>query len=261
VPEAEAGAEPTPEEEPEPALAAAVGETAALASELSVGDERDMPDDDASHLSGYREALQSARAQPGTRSHLLSSPDFRIKVGLGAALVLILLSAGILYATRTQHTSTPTSAQFGPGHGAAPTTAGQPTPSVAPTPAASPAASGPGPLTELVSAGSGGTGWTVARIRIGSPGSGITRVVLDLNGTGSTPTTQMGRAGDGSIYLSVPGLTISPSVVSGVAPSGTITAISQVDGAGTSLRFSTSGRPGFSIGYLSAPNRLVLDFK
>ena len=131
-----------------------------------------------------------------------------------------------------------------------------------PTTAASPAGAGvPGPLSQLVTAGSGGTGWTVSRIRLGSPGSGITRVVLDLAGAGAAPTAQLGRGGDGSIYLTVPGLAISPSVVSGLTPTGAVSAITQVGGSGTSLKFSTNGSPGFSIGYLTGPNRLVLDFK
>jgi len=186
----------------------------------------------------------------------------QIKVGLGAALVVILLAAGVLYSTRNTHPSPTAVTQPGTSHAAAPSPASRPAPSVRPTPAASPASgAAPGPLSELVTAGRGGTGWTVSRIRLGSPGNGITRVVLDLGGAGSAPTAQLGRGSDGSIYLSVPGLSISPSVVSGLTPSGALTAITQVGGSGTSLRFKTKGSPGFSMGYLTAPNRLVFDFK
>lgn len=260
-PELAEAIEPLPEVEPEPAAAVA-GMTAA-ASAPSIESERDAPDDDASHLRAYREALLWARPKPaGARTRLLSSPEMQIKVGLGAALVVILLTAGILYSTQNTHKSPTALTQPATSHAAAPSPASRPTPTVQPTTAASPASgAAPGTLSELVTAGRGGTGWTVSRIRLGSPGNGITRVVLDLNGTGSAPTAQLGRGSDGSIYLSVPGLTISPSMVSGLTPTGALTAITQVGGSGTSLRFNTKGSPGFSIGYLTAPNRLVLDFK
>jgi len=223
----------------------------------------EAPDDEIPGLRGYREALLWARAEPaGPPTTLLTrllAPEMRIKVGLGAAAVTIVLVAGILYSARNPHPSTTAVSQPATGRAASPT---PPAPSARPTTAAS-AGSGavPGSLSELVTAGTGGTGWTVSRIRLGSPGNGITRVVLDLNGTGSTPTAQLGRGSDGSIYLGVPGLTISPSVLSGLAPSGALKAITEVSGPGTSLRFTTNGSPGFSIGYLTGPDRLVLDFK
>ena len=252
------------EPEPEPAsVAAAIAGTTAEASAAPIENGGNAPDDDAPHLRAYREALLWARAKPaGALTRLLSSPEMQIKVGLGAALVVILLAAGILYSTRNTHPSPTAVTQPGTSHAAAPSPASRPAPSVQPTPAASPASgAAPGPLSELVTAGRGGTGWTVSRIRLGSPGNGITRVVLDLGGAGSAPTAQLGRGSDGSIYLSVPGLSISPSVVSGLTPSGALTAITQVGGSGTSLRFKTNGNPGFSMGYLTAPNRLVFDFK
>jgi hypothetical protein len=221
--------------------------------------------DDTSLVGGYREALLLARAKPvDARTRLLTSPTLRLSAVLGAALVVIVVTAGILYlySTRSSNQSTTANSKPATSHAAAPTPVSQPTPIVGPTAAASPAGSGvPGPLSEVVTAGSGGTGWTVSRIRLGSPGSGITRVVLDLGGTGSAPTAQLGRASDGSIYLTVPGLAIAPSVVSGLAPTGALTAITQVGGSGTNLKFTTKGSPGFSMGYLSGPNRLVLDFK
>jgi hypothetical protein len=256
--------EAVPEPEPEPAsVAAAIAGTTAEAFAAPIENGGDAPGDNAPHLRAYREALLWARAKPaGALTRLLSSPEMQIKVGLGAALVVILLAAGILYSTRNTHPSPTAVTQPGTSHAAAPSPASRPAPSVQPTPAASPASgAAPGPLSELVTAGRGGTGWTVSRIRLGSPGNGITRVVLDLGGAGSAPTAQLGRGSDGSIYLSVPGLSISPSVVSGLTPSGALTAITQVAGPGTSLRFKTNGSPGFSMGYLTAPNRLVFDFK
>jgi hypothetical protein len=209
--------------------------------------------------------LLLARAKPvDARTRLLSSPALRLSAVLGAALVVIVLTAGILYlySTRSSNRSTTAISKPATSHAATPTPVSQATPSVGPTAAASPAGSGvPGPLSQVVTVGSGGTGWTVSRIRLGSPASGVTRVVLDLAGTGSTPTAQLGRGSDGSIYLTVPGLAISPSVVSGLRPTGALTAITQVGGPGTSLRFTTNGSPGFSMGYLTGPYRLVLDFK
>ena len=273
-PEPAEAIQPLLEVEPEPAaaietplepasVAAAIAGTAAEAFAAPIENGGDAPDDDAPHLRAYREALLWARAKPaGALTRLLSSPEMQIKVGLGAALVVILLAAGVLYSTRNTHPSPTAVTQPGTSHAAAPSPASRPAPSVRPTPAASPASgAAPGPLSELVTAGRGGTGWTVSRIRLGSPGNGITRVVLDLGGAGSAPTAQLGRGSDGSIYLSVPGLSISPSVVSGLTPSGALTAITQVGGSGTSLRFKTNGSPGFSMGYLTAPNRLVFDFK
>jgi len=273
-PEPAEAIQPLLEVEPEPAaaietplepasVAAAIAGTAAEAFAAPIENGGDAPDDDAPHLRAYREALLWARAKPaGALTKLLSSPEMQIKVGLGAALVVILLAAGVLYSTRNTHPSPTAVTQPGTSHAAAPSPASRPAPSVRPTPAASPASgAAPGPLSELVTAGRGGTGWTVSRIRLGSPGNGITRVVLDLGGAGSAPTAQLGRGSDGSIYLSVPGLSISPSVVSGLTPSGALTAITQVGGSGTSLRFKTNGSPGFSMGYLTAPNRLVFDFK
>jgi hypothetical protein len=133
---------------------------------------------------------------------------------------------------------------------------------VQPTAAPSPASgNGPGPLSGVVTAGGGGSGWTVARIRLGSPGGGITRFVLDLTGSGPAPSAQLGRAGDGSIYLSVPGLAVSPSAVSAVTPTGALTGVTQVAGAGTNLRFTTNGSPEYAMTYYTAPSRLVIDFK
>ena len=273
-PEPAEAIQPLLEVEPEPAaaietplepasVAAAIAGTAAEAFAAPIENGGDAPDDDAPHLRAYREALLWARAKPaGALTRLLSSPEMQIKVGFGAALVVILLAAGVLYSTRNTHPSPTAVTQPGTSHAAAPSPASRPAPSVRLTPAASPASgAAPGPLSELVTAGRGGTGWTVSRIRLGSPGNGITRVVLDLGGAGSAPTAQLGRGSDGSIYLSVPGLSISPSVVSGLTPSGALTAITQVGGSGTSLRFKTNGSPGFSMGYLTAPNRLVFDFK
>jgi hypothetical protein len=264
APTGEAESEPEPETTPEPAvLAAAVGE-ATQASAMSTEGASDAPDD-TSLVRGYREALLIARAKPvDARTRLLSSPALRLSALLGAALVVIVITAGVLYlySTRSSNQSTKAISRPATSHAATPTPVSHPTPSVGPTAAASPAVAGvPGPLSQVVIAGSGGTGWTVSHIRLGSPGSGITRVVLDIAGTGSTPSAQLGRGSDGSIYLTVPGLAISPSVVSGLTPTGALTAITQVGGSGTNLKFITNGNPGFSIGYLTGPYRLVLDFK
>jgi hypothetical protein len=71
----------------------------------------------------------------------------------------------------------------------------------------------------------------------------------------------MGRGSDGAIYLTASGISISPAEVSGFAGAGPITGITQTGPSGLALRFATSGKPGFSMSYLGAPSRLVLDFK
>jgi hypothetical protein len=267
---AAAAFEPSPAPEPaEPVLAeAAVEPLAPVVVETDAAPEATPaeaepqadPDEDASHLRGYREALLWARAQPGgARERLFSSPAVGIRVALGAALVLIVAAAGILILTRPSPPSPTAAANPSTSHAAAAPTST--TSSTLPSPASSaPATSPGGQLTEVVTAGGGGSGWTVARIRFGSPGNGITRVVFDLDGTGPTPSARLGRGSDGAIYLTVTGLTISAATVSGTSPVGVITAISAT-GDGSTVKFTVTGSPGFSIGYLSAPNRLVLDFK
>jgi Putative zinc-finger len=193
----------------------------------------------------------------------LGSLGTQLRIGLLSALVLIVLAAAVLYTGRSARQVSTGSTHSSPTRQATRSPAASP--SQATTPYAAPSAPGApapaGELTEVVTAGSGGSGWRVLRVRSGSPGAGITRIVFDLDGAGPAPDARMGRGSDGAIYLSVSGISISPAEVSGFAGAGPITGITQTGPSGLALRFATSGKPGFSISYLGAPSRLVLDFK
>ena len=193
----------------------------------------------------------------------LGSLGTQMRIGLLSALVLIVLAAAVLYTTRNaRQVSTGTT-------GSSPTrqSTRSPAPSPAPTTTPSAATSAPaapapvGQLTEVVTAGAGGSGWHVVRVRTGTPSAGVTRIVFDLEGAGPAPDAKLGRGPDGAVYLTAPGISISPSEMSGFAGAGPITGMTQTGPSGLGLRLATSGNPRFSVGYLSAPNRLVLDFK
>lgn len=193
----------------------------------------------------------------------LGSLRTQLRIGLVSALVLIVLAAAILYAGRTARPVSTGSTRSTPTHQSTRSPATSPTqttaPSVAPSAPGAPAPAGQ--LTEVVTAGSGGSGWHLSRVRSGSPGGGVTRIVFDLEGGGPAPDARLGRGPDGAVYLTAAGISISPAEMSGFAGAGPITGMTQTGPSGLALRLATSGNPGFSMGYLSAPTRLVLDFK
>ncbi|MFY9616336.1 MAG: hypothetical protein WAT58_13145, partial [Candidatus Dormiibacterota bacterium] len=128
------------------------------------------------------------------------------------------------------------------------------------SPAAAPANKVP-QLSGAVTSGAGGTGYTATKIRTGSPGSGITRLVLDLTGAGPTPSAQLGRGPDGAVYLVASGISVDPSVLGAFKGSGAVTGVSQLDGTGLNLKLGLNGSPQYAMIYLSSPTRLVIDFK
>jgi Putative zinc-finger len=209
---------------------------------------------------GYwsRPAPKPARSGRG-----LGSLRTQIRIGLLSALVLIVLAAAVLYTTRNARQvstgTTPSTPTQQATRSPAPSSAATTTPSAA---ASVPSAPAPvGQLTGVVTAGAGGSGWHVVRVRSGNPSAGVTRIVFDLEGAGPAPDARLGRGPDGAVYLTAPGISISPSEMSGFVSAGPVTAMTQTGPSGLGLRLATSGNPGFSVGYLSAPNRLVLDFK
>jgi hypothetical protein len=223
----------------------------------------DLPDD-LVQVGSYRQALLGARDEPKAPARGLGSLNTQLKIGLLSALALVIVLATVLLTTQAPRTG-PTASSSAPAIAVRPSAAATPTRSAAPSPVPSVTSTAPAiaTLTEVVTAGAGGGGWQVSRIRTGSPNaaSGITRVVFDLEGPGAQPDAKMGRGSDGAIYLTVPGITISPAIVSGFGGAGPITGMTQTGTQGLALRLTTNGSPGFSIGYLSVPNRLVLDFK
>ena len=190
----------------------------------------------------------------------LRSRDTQVKVGAVAAFLLLVVAVGIgvvLSASKVPATSTNTGATQ-PQPAASASQSASPTPTAAASSA--PAAKVP-PLTGAVTAGSGGSGYKVARIRGGSPGNGISRLVLDLEGAGPTPSVQLGHGPDGADYLVASGISIDPSLVQGFKGSGAVSGISQVTADGLTLKLAMAGNPQFAIVYLNSPSRLVIDFK
>lgn len=192
----------------------------------------------------------------------LGTPRDQLRIGLISALVLIVLTTMILSTGKGTH-----QVSTGPTR-SSPTPHSTQSPATSPTPAASPSAvPSPPPsqaptvqLTEVVTAGSGGGGWHVVRVRVGRPSAAITRVVFDLEGGGPAPDARLGRGPDSALYLTASGIAIPPSGL-GFTGAGPITGVTQTDPSGLALRLATTGNPGFSMYYLSAPNRLVLDLK
>ena len=210
----------------------------------------------------------SLRQRPEPQPRRVVGLDLRarhtqIKVGAVAAFLLLVIAVGVavaLSASKAPATSTNTGATQPQATASASHSQATPAPSAAASPAAAPAAKVP-PLTGVVTAGSGGTGYKVARIRSGSPGNGITRLVLDLEGAGPTPSVQLGRGPDGADYLVASGISIDPSLVQGFKGSGAVSDISQVSPDGLTLKLTMAGSPQFAIVYLNSPSRLVIDFK
>ncbi|MEA2684434.1 MAG: hypothetical protein QOK05_2762 [Chloroflexota bacterium] len=214
-------------------------------------------------LEEYRGALRGQRKEP--RSSAMPALTQEMKIGVVAAsAIMIVLVLGVFVVPRL--TAKPSPVATRPATHATPATSASPaaTPSSAPSPAASANASAIPPLTGTITAGAGGTGYKVLRIRGGSPGAGVTRIVYDLEGTGPAPDAQLGRAADGSLYIQAAGISIDPAIVSGFQPIGPITGMSSAGtGAGLGLRLGSSlaQSPQFSMYYLTGPNRLVIDLK
>jgi hypothetical protein len=217
--------------------------------------------DDADQDRGYRRGLAWAQDEQAPPAPGLGSLSTQLKIGLLGGLGIVIVLVALLLITQGPATSpASTSAQHGAAH---PSAAATPTRTAAPSPVPSATSTAPttAQLSEVVTAGAGGSGWRVVGVRTGSPGSGITRVVFDLEGPGAQPDAQLGRGSDGGVYLTAPGITIAPETVAGFSGRDAITGITQTGTTGLALRLATNGSPGFSIGYLSVPNRLVLDFK
>jgi hypothetical protein len=134
------------------------------------------------------------------------------------------------------------------------------------TPAAKPSAaatanSGSLQLTDVVTAGGGGSGYQVTLIRSGVPSSGVFRLVFEISGTGAFPDAKLGKAADGSYYLIANGVRVDPAVVKGWTPKGPISSMTVSGGGGMSLQILLSQPASYSLVYLSSPGRLVIDFK
>jgi len=219
--------------------------------------------DDADQDRGYRRGLAWAQDEQSPPAPGLGSLSTQLKIGLLGGLGIVIVLVALLLITQGPATSPTASTSAQPGAAAHPSAAATPTRTAAPSPVPSATSTAPtaAQLTEVVTAGAGGSGWRVVGIRTGSPGSGITRVVFDLEGPGAQPDAQLGRGSDGGVYLTATGIAIAPETVAGFSGRDAITGISQTATKGLALRLATNGSPGFSIGYLSVPNRLVLDFK
>jgi hypothetical protein len=135
-----------------------------------------------------------------------------------------------------------------------------------PSPAISPVASpvAQQALSNVITIGSGGTGYHVTRIRSGVPAAGIYRLVFELDGSGALPTAQLGRNADGKEELTATGINVDPSVVAAYSPGGPITAVAQTGPSGMNIRISLSQPQSHSLSYLPAgsglPARLYIDF-
>ncbi|HEV3233361.1 MAG TPA: zf-HC2 domain-containing protein [Candidatus Dormibacteraeota bacterium] len=215
-------------------------------------------------LSDYRATLAEPREKrrPVILGIDLGKPANQVKVGAAAAAVLILVLAGTALALNRQSTRGSTATQTHPATQAssAPQTQASVAPATGGSPAAAPANKVP-QLSGAVTSGAGGTGYTATKIRTGSPGSGITRLVLDLTGAGPTPSAQLGRGPDGAVYVVASGISVDPSVLGAFKGSGAVTGISQLDGTGLNLKLGLNGSPQYAMIYLSSPTRLVIDFK
>jgi hypothetical protein len=200
---------------------------------------------------------------PGTA---LQSFQTQIKIGIGAAAAILLLLGAVLVVprlTQPKPAVTATHVQQTPGSPASPAAGASPAAAAAPAaspPPAAPAGAIP-TLTGVVTGGAGGSGYRVLRVRTGTPGGGVSRIVFDLDGPGPAPDAQFGRGSDGNLYLQVAGLTMDPAMASGFAGVGPVTAMSPTGASGTSLKLATTGSPQYSMYYLSGPSRLVIDLR
>jgi hypothetical protein len=280
-PEAVETAGPEPEEAPgeREVAASSTGMAAVTSPTFDFGPPAREPDPTADATepgaSGQAEdepepaaAVAEAADDPGqvpAPARGLGSLNTQLRIGLLGVLVMVIVVAAVLLLNQGSHAPSTAPTASRPGAAAHPSPAATPSRGAPPSPAPSATSAAPAnsQLTEVVTAGAGGSGWRVARIRTGSPdpASGITRVVFDLEGAGPTADAQLGRGHDGAVYLTAPGVTISPAALNGFDGRGVITGITQTGTEGLALRLATSGSPGFSIGYLSVPTRLVLDFK
>ncbi|MFN2463487.1 MAG: zf-HC2 domain-containing protein [Candidatus Dormibacteria bacterium] len=221
-----------------------------------------LPDPRQDAATGYREALRarSERERPAG----LAALDPQVKLGLGAAAVILIVVVGALLLPRVlAHPSR--SVAVTTVHSPAPRKSAAPPPppvgAAAPAPEPTPSAVASAPaLSGVVTAGGTGTGFHATRIRTGNPAPGVYRIVFDLDGGGGgLPDAQLGRAADGTLYLQSSGMAVDASVLSSFQGVGPVTAITA--GPGTNLRLSTSGQPQYSLYFLTGPARLVLDLK
>jgi hypothetical protein len=210
----------------------------------------------------YRSALHDRPApRRGFLGLDLRSRADQVKVGAVAAVILLLVAGATTVAltSNRQATTSGTVTQAQPSAAASAPLAQA---SAAPSAAASPPASGAIPqLSAPVGAGAGGIGWTASKIRGGSPGNGITRIVVEVSGAGPTPTAQLGRGPDGAAYLVASGISVDPAVVQAFKGTGLVTGVSQVGTDGLGLKMTLNGSPQYAMVYLSSPTRLVIDFK
>jgi hypothetical protein len=216
-------------------------------------------EDGADSLSEYREAIRARfdREHPAGLRDL----DTQVKVGLGLAVLVVLLVIGVVTLPRVL--GQPSSRT------AAVTTVPSPHAAASPVPTPPPAAPSPAPsslppvpeLAGVISAGNGGSGFRVTRIRSGNPVSGLSRIVLDLDGPGALPDARLGRAADGSLYLEAAGMSVDPAQLATFTGSGPVTSMTATGAPGLSLKLASSGQPQVSMYYLTGPARLVIDLR
>jgi hypothetical protein len=220
------------------------------------------PGKTATSLDDYREAIRRRpRPRRGFAAGLdLSLTSTQLKFAAVAAAIILVLGGGIAAALAlnrapAKNSTAATRPKPAAPASSAPTSAAGGAPSAAPSAAVVPQLTGP------VTVGSGGSAFTVQRIRTGSPGAGTFRMVLDLQGSGPLPTAQLGHGPDGADYLVASGISIDPTVVQAFAPGGLVTGLTQAGSEGLNLRLAMSQNPPYGIGYLTGPTRLVIDFK
>ena len=218
-----------------------------LASERATGD-LDLDD--------LRRSAERRIAAPRTASRpMVDLRSRRTQLAAGGAVALILLlGVAALAVPRLV-------VQPGPqaSVGTAPAAAGSGTPAAKATPSTTATA----PALQLinpVTAGGGGTGYRVSKIRTSTTG-GAFRMVLDMTGAGPTPAVTLARGSDGADYLSSDGIEIDPAVLQGLALGGPVTGIAEARPEALHLKVSTNGNPAYAMSYLSGPTRLVIDFK
>ena len=185
-------------------------------------------------------------------------PVIAIPAAIGGLLALGLIAVGLFVLLPHHPKSTSVSHRSAAASHASVATAPQPAPSHASAP--TPAATGAPSLQQVSTAGQGGSGYQVLGMRAALHTDGVYRLVFDLQGAGPRPTVTLGRAADGSYYLVAPGITIDPAVLARWAPGGPVSSVAQQGSSGLQLRLGMTRPVSYSLIYLSAPTRLVIDF-
>ena len=206
----------------------------------------------------YRGALRTHTER--RRPSGLEAMGTQVKIGLAAAAAIVVLMAAVFAVPRLfAHHAAPVAATTS-SHpsAAAPSPAGGT--AVAPSPVASAAPVVPA-LAGVVSGGGGGTGYSVLRIRTGNPAAGISRIVLDLQGSGAFPDVQLGQAADGSLYLQSAGTTVDPAIAAAFPGTGPVTSVSPTGAPAMSLKLAMSRPARYTLYYLTGPARLVIDLR